>query len=122
MPAKGFAGHYTYLKIRDRHSYAFALVSVAAALEMDGDVIKEARLALGGVAHKPWRNREAEHMLRGQTASREKFQTVADFILREAKGYDHNRFKIELARRAIPRALKQAAAGTPQPIAEKKIL
>src|SRR6185312_814609 len=66
LPAKGFAENYTYLKIRDRLSYAFALVSVAAALDLDGDTIKEARLALGGVAHKPWRVEEAEQQLAGQ--------------------------------------------------------
>ena len=70
LPAQGFAANYSYLKIRDRLSYAFALVSVAAALELDGGRIKEARLALGGVAHKPWRNPEAEAALRGQAADR----------------------------------------------------
>ena len=65
LPAKGFANHYAYLKVRDRASYAFALVSVAVALEMDGDTITEARIALGGVAHKPWRNTDAEAMLTG---------------------------------------------------------
>jgi xanthine dehydrogenase YagS FAD-binding subunit len=110
LPAKGFPEHYTYLKIRDRASYAFALVSVAAALEMDGDRIKEARLALGGIAHKPWRDREAEAMLRGQGATTENFQTVAESIMREAKGFPYNSFKIALAKRAIVRALRQAAA------------
>ena len=70
LPAQGFAANYTYLKIRDRLSYAFALVSVAAALELDGGAIKEARLALGGVAHKPWRDPAAEAALRGQAAER----------------------------------------------------
>ena len=74
LPARGFAQNYTYLKIRDRLSYAFALVSVAAALELDGDRIKEARLALGGVAHKPWRDPSAEAALRGQAADRAQFQ------------------------------------------------
>ena len=73
LPAQGFAANHSYLKIRDRLSYAFALVSVAAALELDGGTIKEARLALGGVAHKPWRNPEAEAALRGQPADREAF-------------------------------------------------
>ncbi|GAA6619496.1 FAD binding domain-containing protein [Scytonema sp. NUACC26] len=109
LPTKGFAKNYTYLKLRDRTSYAFALVSVAAALEMDGDEIKEARLALGGVAHKPWRNTEAEAMLKGKSATRENFQTVAEAIVRDAKGFGHNTFKIELAKRAIVHALKQAA-------------
>ena len=74
LPPKGFAQNYTYLKIRDRLSYAFALVSVAAALELDGDTIKEARLALGGVAHKPWRDPAAEAALRGQRAERGAFR------------------------------------------------
>jgi xanthine dehydrogenase YagS FAD-binding subunit len=110
LPAKGFPEHHTYLKIRDRASYAFALVSVAAALDMDGAHIKEARLALGGVAHKPWRDTEAEAMLAGQRATTENFQTVAEFVMREAKGFSYNSFKIALAKRAVVRALRQAAA------------
>jgi xanthine dehydrogenase YagS FAD-binding subunit len=121
LPARGFATNYSYLKIRDRLSYAFALVSVAAALELDGDTIKEARLALGGVAHKPWRDETAEATLRGQPAKRDAFAGAADAILRDAKGFEHNTFKIELARRAIVRALSQAAAGTPQSQSSKKI-
>ena len=121
LPARGFAKNYTYIKIRDRLSYAFALVSVAAALELDGDTIKEARLALGGVAHKPWRDTSAEAALRGQSATRATFQSAADALLRGAKGYGHNDFKIELARRAIVRALTQAAQGTPQSQSSKKI-
>jgi len=109
LPAKGFAENHTYLKVRDRASYAFALVSVAAALEMDGVRIKEARLALGGVAHKPWRDTEAEAMLNGKDATRDIFQKAAEATLRDARGYEHNTFKIELAKRAIVRALKQAA-------------
>lgn len=122
LPKQSFAKNYTYLKLRDRQSYAFALVSVAAALEMDGDAIKHARIALGGVAHKPWRDMEAERMLSGKPATRDNFQKVAEAITRDARGYGHNTFKIELAKRAIVRALTQAANGTPQPIAEKKIL
>jgi xanthine dehydrogenase YagS FAD-binding subunit len=121
LPARGFAKNYTYLKIRDRLSYAFALVSVAAALALDGDAISEARLALGGVAHKPWRDEAAEAALRGQPATRATFQKAADMLLRGAKGYAHNTFKIELARRAIVRALTQAARGTPQSQSNKKI-
>jgi xanthine dehydrogenase YagS FAD-binding subunit len=109
LPAKGFAENHAYLKVRDRASYAFALVSVACVLEMDHDGIKEARLALGGVAHKPWRDREAETMLKDQAVTAEHFRKVAEFIVRDAKGYGHNDFKIELAKRAIVRALKQAA-------------
>jgi xanthine dehydrogenase YagS FAD-binding subunit len=121
LPAQGFAGNYSYLKIRDRLSYAFALVSVAAALDLDANTIKQARLALGGVAHKPWRSREAEASLHGQPARREAFAQAADIILRDAKGFAHNAFKIDLARRAIVRALAQAAAGTPQSQSDKKI-
>jgi xanthine dehydrogenase YagS FAD-binding subunit len=121
LPAKGFAANYTYLKIRDRLSYAFALVSVAVGLELDGGTIKEARLALGGVAHKPWRDSEAEAALRGQAADRPAFAQAADLMLREAKGFGHNTFKIELARRSIVRALSQAARGTPQSQSNKKI-
>jgi xanthine dehydrogenase YagS FAD-binding subunit len=111
LPAKGFAKHHSYLKVRDRASYAFALVSVGAALEMDGDTITEARLALGGVAHKPWRDMKAETLLHGQSATQEHFERVAKALLHDAKGYGHNSFKIELAKLAIVRALSQAAFG-----------
>jgi xanthine dehydrogenase YagS FAD-binding subunit len=109
LPAQGFAEHYRYLKVRDRASYAFALVSVAAALEMDRDEITAARLALGGVAHKPWRDTEAEAMLTGKRATVENFHRVAEVIVRGATGYGYNTFKIALAKRAIVRALKDAA-------------
>jgi xanthine dehydrogenase YagS FAD-binding subunit len=121
LPARGFAANYTYLKIRDRLSYAFALVSVAAALELEGDAVKEARLALGGVAHKPWRDPAAEAALCGQTANQSTFARAADLLLRDAKGFEHNAFKVDLAHRAIVRALTQAAAGTPQSQSDKKI-
>ena len=121
LPAQGFAANYSYLKIRDRLSYAFALVSVAAALELEGGRIKEARVALGGVAHKPWRNPSAEAALRGQAASRETFAQAADVLLRDAKGFGHNDFKIDLARRAMVRTLTQAANGTPQSQSDKRI-
>jgi xanthine dehydrogenase YagS FAD-binding subunit len=121
LPARGFAANYSYLKIRDRLSYAFALVSVAAALELDGGTIKEARLALGGVAHKPWRDTSAEAALRGQAAGEAAFSRAADLVLREARGFTHNAFKIDLARRAIVRALKQAAGSTPQSQSDKRI-
>jgi xanthine dehydrogenase YagS FAD-binding subunit len=121
LPAKGFAANYTYLKIRDRLSYAFALVSVAAALELDGTTIKEARLALGGVAHKPWRDASAEAALCGKNADETAFMRAAELLLRDAKGYGHNSIKIDLARRAIVRALTQAARGTPQSQSDKKI-
>ncbi|WP_136620843.1 MULTISPECIES: FAD binding domain-containing protein [Mesorhizobium] len=121
LPAEGFARNYTYLKIRDRLSYAFALVSVAVGLEMDGTTIRQARFALGGVAHKPWRDPSAEAALNGQVASPENFRRAADLALRDAKGFEHNAFKIELARRTIVRALTQASRGTPQSQSNKKI-
>ncbi len=121
LPARGFAANYSYLKIRDRLSYAFALVSVAAALELDGETIKEARVALGGVAHKPWRVAGAEAALRGQKSGKTAFAQAADLLVRDAKGFGHNDFKIDLARRAIVRTLTQAANGTPQVQSSKKI-
>jgi xanthine dehydrogenase YagS FAD-binding subunit len=121
LPARGFAANYTYLKIRDRLSYAFALVSVAAALELEGETIEEARLALGGIAHKPWRDLSAEAALCGQAADQSTFARAADLVLRDASGFEHNAFKIDLARRAVVRALTQAAAGTPQSQSNKKI-
>jgi xanthine dehydrogenase YagS FAD-binding subunit len=121
LSPRGFAANSSYLKIRDRHSYAFALVSVAAALELDGESIAEARVALGGVAHKPWRDSAAEAALRGQRADEASFERAADILLHGAKGYAHNGFKIDLARRATVRALTQAARGTPQSQSDKKI-
>jgi xanthine dehydrogenase YagS FAD-binding subunit len=122
LPAEGFARNYSYLKIRDRLSYAFALVSVAAGLKLEAGAIKEARLALGGVAHKPWRVPDAEKSLKGQKPSRKAFGEAADVMLKGAKGFAHNSFKIELARRAIVRTLEQAAAGTPQIQSVKSIV
>jgi xanthine dehydrogenase YagS FAD-binding subunit len=122
LPPKGFAANYTYLKIRDRLSYAFALISIAVGLELDGEIIREGRFALGGVAHKPWRDPHAEAALRGQPADAATFARAADVLLRDAKGYAHNTFKIDLARRCIARALTQAARGTPQSQSSKKIV
>jgi xanthine dehydrogenase YagS FAD-binding subunit len=122
LPPQGFPKNHTYLKIRDRLSYAFALISVAVGLELDGETIKEARFALGGVAHKPWRDPQAEATLRGQRASEATFANAADALLRDARGHTHNAFKIDLARRCIVRALTQAARGTPQSQASKKIV
>jgi xanthine dehydrogenase YagS FAD-binding subunit len=121
LPPDGFAKNYSYLKIRDRLSYAFALVSVAAALEIENGVIRRARLALGGVAHKPWRDQRAEAQLSGAPPARESFARAAEAVLREARGFGHNDFKIELARRAIVRALSQAASGTPQSQIDKRV-
>ncbi len=121
LPAPRFNRHYTYLKLRDRASYAFALVSVACALEFDGDRIATARIALGGVAHKPWRDPSAEVMLEGRLPTAPHFALAAERILTGAAGHEHNAFKIELARRAIVRALQQAADATPQHATEKRI-
>ncbi|MBT1686295.1 FAD binding domain-containing protein [Dawidia soli] len=103
LPAEGFSQHYSYLKVRDRNSYAFALVSVATGLTLDNGTIKEARIALGGVAHKPWRVTEAEAFLHGKPANEQAFAGAADILLRGAKGYKYNAFKITLAKRAIIR-------------------
>lgn len=121
LPAQPFNKNFTYLKLRDRLSYAFALVSVAAALRMEGGVIQEARVALGGVAHKPWRNEEAESKLRGKRAERDQFATFATEILSEARGQGGNDFKIDLARKAIVRALEQAATARPQSQTDKRV-
>jgi xanthine dehydrogenase YagS FAD-binding subunit len=103
LPAEGFANHYSYLKLRDRNSFAFALVSVAMGFTLDDGKISAARLALGGVAHKPWRVPAAEQFLLGKEPTRETFAGAADLILTGAVGYGFNSFKIELARRAIVR-------------------
>ena len=104
-----FADHSYYLKVRDRASYAFALVSVAAGLEIRDGVIRESRLAMGGVAHKPWRASKAEAVLKGQRPEERIFRSAAEAEMLGATGTEHNRFKIELGRRAIVRALTIAA-------------
>ncbi len=109
LPAESFDMHYSYLKLRDRTSYAFALVSVATAFKIEGGIIKDARLALGGLAHKPWRNIDTENILINKEPTAENFSIAADTILKEAKGYEHNAFKIELAKRAIIRNCLTAA-------------
>lgn len=112
LPPARFAAHSAYLKLRDRQSYAFALVSVAAALELAPDGrIAEVRVALGGVAHKPWRDPEAEATLRGQLPGTDAFEGLAARLMASARGHGQNDFKIALARRAIVRALERALAG-----------
>jgi xanthine dehydrogenase YagS FAD-binding subunit len=101
LPALPLARNSVYRKVRDRSSYAFAVVSVAAALRVEDGAVEDVRLALGGVAHKPWRAFEAEGALRGAEATEESFRRAADEELRNAKGYAHNAFKIELAKRTI---------------------
>jgi xanthine dehydrogenase YagS FAD-binding subunit len=112
--AAGFAGHARYLKVRERTSYAFAVVSAAAGLRLDGQRIVEARLALGGVALKPWRAREAERALSGRGCDEATFHIAANIALADARPCGDNAFKIELARRIVVRALTLAAAGTPE--------
>ena len=111
LPRSKFSANSYYLKVRDRASYAFALVSVAAALEMDGNKIKRASLAMGGIAHKPWRAVEAEQFLSGKTAGEGSFRQAAEAAMKDAKPLEHNKFKVELGRRAIVRALTRAANG-----------
>ena len=103
-----FAEKSYYLKVRDRASYAFALVAVAAALEMEGDRIKQARVVLGGVAHKPWRSVEAEKALVGKAANRSSFEAAAEAALAGAKPLSHNGYKVDLAKRSIVVALERA--------------
>jgi xanthine dehydrogenase YagS FAD-binding subunit len=112
LPAPKFAANSWYLKIRDRQSYAFALVSAAAGLEMNGGTIQSAALALGGVAHKPWRAIDAEKSLAGAAPDERAFRKAAELALAGAHGYEHNAFKIEMAKQAIVRALTLAARGT----------
>jgi xanthine dehydrogenase YagS FAD-binding subunit len=111
--ARAFAARSRYLKVRERTSYAFAVVSVAAGLIIDGGTIREARLALGGIAAKPWRTREAEAALVGAKAGPESFRLAAEAALSGAQPSGDNQFKIELAKRTILRALTLAARGTP---------
>lgn len=108
LPASSFAKNSYYLKVRDRASYAFALVAVAAALELDGGTIRQARVVLGGVAHKPWRSREAEAALAGKPLSEESFRRAAEAALQDAKPLAHNTYKVELGKRAVVRALMRA--------------
>jgi xanthine dehydrogenase YagS FAD-binding subunit len=108
LPKSNFAKNSHYLKVRDRASYAFALVAVAAALELDGGRIRQARVVLGGVAHKPWRSAEAEAALAGRPASEESFRRAAEAALAGAKPLAHNAYKVELGKRAVVRALMRA--------------
>lgn len=108
IPSLPFAGRSTYRKVRDRASYAFALVSVAAALDVDdAGNVKDVRLALGGVAHKPWRALKAESRLKGQQANAESFRAAAEAELADAIGLQDNAFKIELAKRTIVAVLEE---------------
>ena len=116
LPAEAapFAAHSRYVKVRERTSYAFAVVSAAVALRVDDGRIAEARLALGSVALKPWRAREAEALLPGGGREPALFQRAAEAALAEARPSGDNGFRIELARRTVERALALAASGTPE--------
>ncbi|MBL7741056.1 MAG: xanthine dehydrogenase family protein subunit M [Chitinophagaceae bacterium] len=109
IPKNNFTKNVYYLKIRDRASYAFALVSVAAALELNGSTIKNVKLAMGGVAHKPWRLTEAEKFLMNKGATKENFTKAAELVMKGAKGYGYNNFKLKMAPVAIVEALTKAA-------------
>ena len=109
LPSLSFAKNSMYRKVRDRASYAFAIVSVAAALEVENNSIKNVRIALGGVAHKPWRAFTAEDFLMNKEATEDNFMAAAEAELRDAKGYEHNSFKIGLAKRTIVNVLQQLA-------------
>ena len=111
IPKNNFANNSCYLKIRDRSSYAFALISVAAALDLDGNSIKDVRLAMGGVSHKPWRALTAEKFLKGKTANIANFKDAAEAEMKTAKAFEYNKFKIEMGKKAIVRALSQAMNG-----------
>jgi xanthine dehydrogenase YagS FAD-binding subunit len=112
VPNSPFAAHSVYVKLRDRASYEFALASAAAALALEGHRIQAVRVALGGVATKPWRSPEAEHVLNGATADEDTLQAAAEAAMQGATPHRHNAFKIELAKRAIVRALKNAIQAT----------
>lgn len=111
LPPLAFAVHSKYRKVRDRASYAFALVSVAAALDVSGGVVRDVRLALGGVAHKPWRALHAEDVLRGAPATEETFRRAAETELAQARPLTRNAFKVPLARNTIVRTLLDLAEG-----------
>ncbi len=108
IPFNNLSAHAHYLKVRDRASYAFALVSVAAALSIKNNTVQEAHLAMGGVAHKPWRLREAEAFLKGKPATGENFRQAASIAMKNAKAYGSNHFKLALAPNTIVEALKLA--------------
>lgn len=112
LPASPFADRSHYLKVRDRTSYAFAVVSVAAALDINNGTMRNVRIALGGVAHKPWRAVEAEKILVGTKPNEQTFRAAAEAALSGAKGYKDNAFKVELTKRSIVRSLTIATAGT----------
>jgi xanthine dehydrogenase YagS FAD-binding subunit len=112
VPKSPFAAHSAYVKLRDRASYEFALASTAVALELEGNRIRAVRVVLGGVATKPWRAPEAESVLNGATADEQTLRAAAEAAMQGAMPHRHNAFKIELAKRAIVRAIKNAVQST----------
>jgi xanthine dehydrogenase YagS FAD-binding subunit len=112
VPERPFAAHSRYLKVRDRASYAFALVSTAVALDIVRGTVRDARIVLGGVGTKPWRCHEAESVLKGRPADEVRFKAAADVALHGAKPNGENAFKIELAKRALVRALHLVASSS----------
>lgn len=115
VPPLPWARRSVYLKIRDRQSYEFALASAAVALDRDGDAIRDVRIALGGVAAVPWRAHEAEATLRGKSLDDDAFKQAADAAFTQARPRDHNRFKIELGKRTLVRALRHVASMEVEP-------
>lgn len=108
LPEPVFSDHYYYLKVRERSSYAFALVSVAAGLQVKSDVITKAGIAMGGVAHKPWKLTRVENALIGKTPSQSVFEAAAELAMENAKPLEHNKYKVEMGKKSIIRALTQA--------------
>jgi len=108
IPLNKVAANSHYVKVRDRASYAFALVSVAAGLQLQGDKIVDVRLAMGGVAHKPWRLLEAEAFLKGKTATEANFKAAAALVMKNAKAYKENAFKLQMAPNTLIEALNLA--------------
>lgn len=108
LPKPEFSDYYYYLKIRERSSYAYALISVAAGLEVKDGVITKAGLAMGGVAHKPWKLTKAEAFLSGKKPTRSNFEAVAELAMDRAKPFEANKYKVEMGEKAIVRALTQA--------------
>lgn len=122
LPEEGFAENYSYLKLRDRNSYAFAMISVATGIKLEGNTILKINIALGGIAPKPWRVNKAEDFLVGKEATKENFRAAAELILKGAKGFEHNNFKIELSKRAIVRNCMMALQPESQRIGAKPSL
>jgi len=111
LPKNNFAGHSAYVKVRDRNSYAFALVSVAAGFDLQGSNITNAQIAMGGVAHKPWRALKAEAFLKGKSATTANFAKAAALEMDAAKPLSHNKFKVEMGKQTLINAMEIAWKG-----------